>query len=140
MAFEQVKEWMMRFRSMFTNGFMRSISEVTENSSIASDRMMTAIDAWLEMFGGNAPWLKDNPQSLGIPAIVASEIARSVTLEMEVNISGSQMADYISEQFKTIISERTLSTPVPVVALSSSRMSTTTASSRRLCKRTPSIL
>lgn len=90
---------------MFTNGFMRSISEVTENSSIASDRMMTAIDAWLEMFGGNAPWLKDNPQSLGIPAIVASEIARSVTLEMEVNISGSQMADYISEQFKTIISD-----------------------------------
>ena len=87
---------------MFSSSFMKSISEVAQNESVTSDKMMEAIDMWLEMFGGNAPWLAENHQSLGIPAIVASEIARAVTLEMEVNIKGSPMADYISEQFETI--------------------------------------
>ena len=90
---------------MFTNGFMRSIAEVAQNESITSDRMMEAIDLWLEMFGGNAPWLGDNPQSLGLPAIVASEIARQVTLEMEVNITGSPMADFLTEQFEQVIKD-----------------------------------
>ena len=90
---------------MFTNGFMRSIAEVAQNESITSDRMMEAIDLWLEMFGGNAPWLGDNQQSLGLPAIVASEIARQVTLEMEVNITGSPMADFLTEQFEQVIKD-----------------------------------
>ena len=90
---------------MFTNGFMRSIAEVAQNESITSDRMMEAIDMWLEMFGGNAPWLGQNPQSLGLPAIVASEIARQVTLEMEVNITGSPMADFLTEQFEQVIKD-----------------------------------
>lgn len=90
---------------MFTNGFMKSIAEVAQNESITSDRMMKAIDLWLEMFGGNAPWLDENPQSLGLPAIVAAEIARQVTLEMEVNISGSPMADFLTEQFKQVIKD-----------------------------------
>ncbi len=90
---------------MFTNGFMRSIAEVAQNESITSDRMMEAIDLWLEMFGGNAPWLGDNPQSLGLPAIVASEIARQVTLEMEVNITGSPMADFLTEQFEQVVKD-----------------------------------
>lgn len=87
---------------MFSSSFMKNISEVAQNESVTSNKMMEAIDMWLEMFGGNAPWLVENHQSLGIPAIVASEIARAVTLEMEVNIKGSPMADYISGQFETI--------------------------------------
>lgn len=90
---------------MFTNGFMRSIATVAQNGSIASDRMMEAIDLWLEMFGGNSPWLGKNPLSLGLPAIVASEISRQVTLEMEVNISGSPMADFLTEQFEAVIKD-----------------------------------
>lgn len=105
MAFEHIKNFARRIRGMFTNGFMRSIAEVAQNESITSDRMMEAIDLWLEMFGGNSPWLGKNPQSLGLPAIVASEIARQVTLEMEVNIAGSPMADFLTEQFETVVKD-----------------------------------
>ena len=87
---------------MFTHGFARSISEIAENSTVITDQMMTTIDEWLEMYEGNAPWLNKNPQSLGLPAIIASEIARLVTLEMQVNITGSEMADYIMEQFDSM--------------------------------------
>ena len=102
MAFEKIKSFIRRWRQMFTNSFMQSISEVAQHESVTSDRMMEAVDLWLEMFGGNAPWLINNPQSLGLPAVIASEIARAVTLEMEVNITGSKMADYISKQFDVI--------------------------------------
>ena len=105
MAFETLKNFARRIKGMFTNGFMRSVAEIAKNESITSDRMMTAIDLWLEMFGGNAPWLQENHQTLGIPAIVASEIARSVTLEMEMKISGSPMADFLAEQFKPVLKD-----------------------------------
>ena len=60
MAFEALKNFARRIKGMFTNGFMRSVAEIADSSSITSDRMMTSIDLWLEMFGGNAPWLADN--------------------------------------------------------------------------------
>lgn len=81
---------------------MRSISEVTKEQTIASTDMMDAISTWLAMFSNDSKWLKKNPVTLGLPAIIASEIARSVTLEMEVNISGSEMADFINEQFEEV--------------------------------------
>ncbi len=105
MAFDFIKSITRRIRGMFTNGFMRSIAEIAHNESITSDKMMEAIDLWLEMFGGNAPWLNDNHQSLGLPSIIASEIARQVTLEMEVNITGSPMADFLTEQFDQVIKD-----------------------------------
>lgn len=105
MAFENIKNFVRRIRGMFTNGFMKSVAEVAQNESIASDRMMEAIDLWLEMFGGNSPWLAKNPRSLGLPAIIAAEIARQVTLEMEVNIAGSKMANFLTEQFEAVLKD-----------------------------------
>lgn len=103
MTFDFIKNLARRVKGMFSSSLMKSVAEVAQNESIISDRMMAAIDLWTEMFSGNPPWLKDNSQSLELPAIVASEIARQVTLEMDVNFSGSDMADYISEQFKNVI-------------------------------------
>jgi len=51
------------------------------------DTMQTAIQDWYDLYQGNAPWLQHNPQSLGLPAAIASEIAKLVTIEMEVNIN-----------------------------------------------------
>ncbi|GHU90793.1 putative minor capsid protein, phage associated [Clostridia bacterium] len=44
--------------------------------------------------------LYSNDKSIGIAAAVASELARLVTLEMSVNVSGSPRADYITELLK----------------------------------------
>lgn len=81
---------------------MSSVTEVTKSSNITSDEMLERVDLWLNMYSGNAPWLSKNPQSLGLPAIIASEMARMVTLEAEINISGSKMATFIDEQMKPV--------------------------------------
>lgn len=103
MAFAHIKEFIRRARYVFSREFIRSINEVVNNTNITSDTMMEAVDLWLEMYGGNAPWLKENHQSLGLPAIIASEMARCVTLEMECNVAGSEMADFIQEQLKPVL-------------------------------------
>ena len=105
MAFEAFKKLTRRLKGMFSNGLMKGIADMHRESSSVSDAMMEAIDLWFEMFEGNAPWLGDNPQSLELPSIIASEIARQVTLEMEVNITGSKMAEFLSEQFKPVLKD-----------------------------------
>ena len=90
---------------MFTGDFFTGLKNIEKNENITSDAMMEAIDLWLNMFSGNSPWLKDDQQSLGLPAIIASEMARQVTLEMEVNITGSLMADYLTKQFETVLKD-----------------------------------
>ena len=87
---------------MTTGNLFHSIAAKTKKQSVASDKMMNAVNLWMDIFYGNAPWLKDNPLSLRIPNVLTSEIARAVTLEMEVNITGSKMADFISEQFEEL--------------------------------------
>lgn len=103
MAFERLKDFSRRVRRLFSNSFMKSIAEVAQHESVTSDRMMSAIEEWLDMYLGNAPWLSGNPQSLGLPAIIASEVARTVTLEMDIKVTGSQMADFIAEQVKSVM-------------------------------------
>lgn len=102
MAFEAVKEFVRRVKRLFTNNFMHSIPDIARVQSVASEKMIDDIDLWLNMYGGNAPWLKDNDQSLGLAAIIASEVARQVTLEMKVEVSGSPMADFLNEMLDLI--------------------------------------
>ncbi|MEA4928499.1 MAG: phage portal protein [Candidatus Limiplasma sp.] len=64
-----------------------------------SDTMQLAIRKWIDMYKGNAPWLTTaNKQHLGLPAMIASEMATIVTLEASVQISGSPRADWLAEQ------------------------------------------
>lgn len=105
MAFEQIKSFIRKVRRMTNRTPLRSIADVAKIESVATSNMMDAIELWLDMYSGNAPWLKDNPQSLGIPALIAAEISRLVTMEMEVNLAGSPMADYISEQLEPLRKE-----------------------------------
>lgn len=102
MAFDAVKNFIRRIKRLFTNNFIQTVPGIAKLQSVASERMFDDIDLWLNMYGGNAPWLKDNDQSLQLPAIIASEVARLVTLEMQVEVSGSPMADYINEMLEMI--------------------------------------
>lgn len=105
MAFEFIKSFIRKVRSMFDSNIMRSVSEIAENDNIASQRMMDAIELWIDMYKGNAPWLNSNPQSLGIPTLIAAEMSRLVTIEMEANITGSPMADFIADQLKPVLKD-----------------------------------
>ena len=77
----------------------KTVEQVLNVTPCISDRMAEAIQLWSDMYEGKSPWIRepttDNPArivSLGLPALIASEKARMVTLEMKTEIS-APMAD-----------------------------------------------
>ena len=92
-------------RRMFSK---KATIETAFDTNIAvSGKMENAINLWAEMYENRPPWLSDaddgTVETLGIPAAIASEIARLVTMEMEVKVTGSPMADYLNKQLKGCI-------------------------------------
>lgn len=62
-----------------------------------SKKMSTAIYQWGKLYTNEAPWIKDDVKSLGLPAAICTEMARLVTMESEIEISGSTRADMIAK-------------------------------------------
>ena len=55
------------------------------------------------MYQNQASWLNDKVKSLNLPAAIAGEIARAVTIEMQVEFTGSARSLYLQEQFKRVM-------------------------------------
>ncbi len=105
MAFEGVKKIIRTVKSLILGNSMKVNPEVAEIENLSTDRMQEAITTWLNMYLGEADWIDEEGQSLGIPAVISAEIARSVTLEMEMNVTGeTPMAEFISDQMKPFLS------------------------------------
>lgn len=63
------------------------------------------VELWSRMFADRAPWLGKEIKSAGIPAAVAGELSRLITLELQSKITGSPRADYLQAQYaKQILS------------------------------------
>ena len=67
-----------------------------------SNTMANAILLWANMYIDKAPWLTNDIHSLGLPAAIASEHARLVTMEAEYNITGSTRAEFLDKQFAPV--------------------------------------
>jgi A118 family predicted phage portal protein len=65
--------------------------------AISTD-MSNAIYKWDKIYANKATWLSEDVKSLQIAASVCSEMARLVTNECSIIITGSPMADYIANQ------------------------------------------
>lgn len=72
----------------------RTIEQTLHLTPIMSSQMENAIELWADMYKGQAPWLKEpnfnDPVrivSLGLPALIASEKARTALLEFESEIT-----------------------------------------------------
>lgn len=102
----------------FVRGAVRKMLHITDAKTAlgvdvaVSAEMQTAIDAWGLMFQDRAAWLDDNTQSLGLPAAIAGEIARLVTVEMESSVSGSPRADYLQGEYKRVLAALRTNTEV----------------------------
>lgn len=68
-----------------------------------SNEMMTALELWRRMYINDAPWLNADVRSLNLPAAVASEMARLVTLEMQSEVAGGARAKYLGEQYDRLL-------------------------------------
>lgn len=90
------------FRRMFS---AQDIESVLHVQPAVSSEMKNAIELWQQMYQDKSPWVMgdDTMKSLGLPAMIASEKARTATIEMQVKITGeSDRAKFIKEQFKKV--------------------------------------
>lgn len=92
----------MKFSKMLT-----AITEIlNQNADTEVDVCMTSemarkIELWTAMYENKAPWLdRKIVKSAQIPAAIASEVARLVTLEMKSEITGSAAAEYLNDQYQ----------------------------------------
>lgn len=68
-----------------------------------SKKMSSAIYRWGKMYVNEAPWLTGDVKSLNLPAAICTEMARLVTMESKINISGSLRADMIAKCLKPFL-------------------------------------
>ena len=67
-----------------------------------SSVMASALQTWSQMYEDQADWLTTDIVSLSLPAAIASEIARAVTIEMQVEFTGSARAKYLEAQYADV--------------------------------------
>ena len=65
--------------------------------------MAEALQLWGLLYENRAPWLSQDVHSLNLPAAIAGEIARAVTIEMKVEISGSARAAFLQKQVNRLL-------------------------------------
>ncbi|WP_066737100.1 phage portal protein [Bariatricus massiliensis] len=68
-----------------------------------SNKMSDAIYKWTKMYANEAPWINEEIRSLNLASSICSEMARLVTMESEIKITGSQRADLISDSMAMFI-------------------------------------
>ena len=69
-----------------------------------SEDMSDAVYLWNKMYVNKAPWVKNDIKGLNLPAAISAEMARLVTMESEVSITGSLRAELIAEYLEPFIS------------------------------------
>lgn len=70
-----------------------------------SQEMSAAIYKWMKLYVNKAPWLKEEVKSLELPSSICAEMARLVTMESKVTISGSERAELISQYLSYFLSQ-----------------------------------
>jgi A118 family predicted phage portal protein len=95
----------MRYSKMLTmiQQVLNKDSDVKVDFALTS-KMANQIEVWSQLYEGKALWLSETVQSAELPAAIASEVARMITLELKSEVSGSSRATYISSTYKKILS------------------------------------
>lgn len=99
--FQRILQWIKEFVNKMIG--QSNVKQALKVDIAISAVMANALSLWSQMYENKAPWLSDDIKSLNLPAAIAGEIARSVTIEMAVEISGSARADYLTSQFKNVL-------------------------------------
>lgn len=92
-------EWLRKFLGRMNNVSTSesTIKQAFQQQSSVSQAMAQNINLWFAMYTNRPPWESCDVQSIGLPAAIAREFARTSLTEFEVAVSGSQRADFINE-------------------------------------------
>lgn len=86
----------------------KTVESILHIQPSMSTKMKDSIELWNAMYQNNSPWLYDEEnkvelKSLGLASIIASEKARTATIEMKVKITGeSEKADFYRKTFELL--------------------------------------
>lgn len=101
--FAKILQWIREILSKMIN--TSNVKDALRVDVAISPLMTNALILWSNMYINQAPWLGKDVKSLNLPAAIAGEISRAVTIEMDVEISGSARADYLYEQVDRVYSK-----------------------------------
>lgn len=99
--FAKILEWIRGVLSRMIG--QSSVKQALNVDIDISTEMTSALQLWSQMYENKAPWLDKTIKSLNLPAAIAGEIARAVTVEMKVEFTGGARADYLSTQFDKVL-------------------------------------
>lgn len=99
--FTRILQWIKGIWSKMFN--TSSVKQALHVDIAISALMADALQTWSVMYANQSPWLNNDIKSLNLPATIAGEIARAVTIEMKVNISGSARAIWLQAQFERLM-------------------------------------
>ena len=97
----------------------RDIESAERVETALTEEFQRNMELWRDLYTGKAPWLfEENMRTLNLPALIASEIARLITLEVKWNITGpaqeggseaveeaaqSPRAEYLKQEFSKVM-------------------------------------
>lgn len=99
--FAKILQWIREVWSKMIN--QNNVKTALHVDVAISQPMATALQNWSLMYVNQSPWLGGEIKSLNLPASIAAEISRAVTIEMDVQISGSARADFLSSQLLPVL-------------------------------------
>lgn len=94
-----------KIKEVFRRLFTRQNIQSKINTTIAvSDKMAAAIDLWTRCYKNHPPWRydengKEKVKTLNLPAIIASELSRLVTTELETSVENKTL----DEVYQTVV-------------------------------------
>ena len=99
--FQRILTWIREVWSKMIN--QNNVKTALHVDVAISQPMATALQKWSLMYVNQSPWLGGEIKSLNLPASIAAEISRAVTIEMDVEISGSPRADFLAAQMEPVL-------------------------------------
>lgn len=80
----------------------KDIESALNINTAVSEAMNSAISLWTAMYHNEPPWKSKTVQTLNLPAVIASKVAKMVTVEAKVKIDGSSRALWLNDQFSPV--------------------------------------
>ena len=83
------------------------IENIIGCKTLVTDRMQQAIEGWYDAAINGLPLSRDpEALTLGLPAVICSELARLTTLELDAKVEGSPRADWVNAQLQRVLAPR----------------------------------
>ena len=98
---ETIKNWIRMVKKKMLK--KESVRQASGLNAAVSDEMAEAIRLWGQMYENNPPWRSETVSTANLPAAIAGEVARLVTLELKSAITGSPRADFLNAAYQPLL-------------------------------------